>query len=264
MIMSSTVDKALELLNHFTVARSQIGLSDLARLAKADKATVHRMLVVLAKHGFLEQEPRSKLYRLGAGVLRHARNREASFPTASLIQDILQELTQQTGETSHASMIAGGSLATIGLVSSAKPIHVRIEAGESLPFHATASGIACMAFLPDEQVNAILKKKLDSFTDATPNSPDILHKVIAQTRQRGFALADQIYESDVFGIAAPVFGAHGSAQGAVAVATPSHRMTREIKAATSHAVMDAAIAITRRLGHEPPHSFRTLLNKIAA
>jgi IclR family transcriptional regulator, acetate operon repressor len=262
--MSSTVDKALELLNHFTVARSQIGLSDLARLAKADKATVHRMLTVMAKHGFVEQEPQTKLYRLGASMLRHARNREASFPTSSLITDILQGLTHQTGETSHASMIAGGSLATVGFVASAKPIHVRMEAGESLPFHATASGIACMAFLPDDHVNNILKKKLNSFTEATASSPEALRKLIEQARTRGFAHSDQSYESDVFGIAAPIFGAQNTALGAVAVATPSHRMTREIKSATSAAVMDAAIAITRRLGHEPPLAFRNLLNEIAA
>jgi IclR family transcriptional regulator, acetate operon repressor len=264
LIMSATVDKALALLDYFTVARSQIGLSDLARLAKADKATVHRMLVVLSKHGFLEQEPQSKLYRLGAGLLRHARNREASFPTSSLVLDILQDLTDQTGETSHASLIAGGSLATIGLVASPKAIHVTLDAGESLPFHATASGIACMAFLPDEHVSAILKRRLASFTDTTPTSPDVLQKLIAQTRARGVAHSDQGYESDVFGIAAPIFGSHGVACGAVAVATPSHRVTRDVKQATTLSVMDAAVAITRRLGNEPPMSYRSMLNKIAA
>jgi IclR family transcriptional regulator, acetate operon repressor len=262
--MSSTVDKALELLNHFTVARSQIGLSELARLAHADKATVHRSLVVLAKHGFLEQEPQSKLYRLGAGFLRYARNREASFPTSSLVLDVLQSLTEQTGETSHASLIAGVSLATVGHVPSPKALHVKLDAGERLPFHATASGIACMAFMPEDQVNLILKRKLGAFTESTPTAPDDLRKIILQARQRGVAHSDQSYESDVYGIAAPVFGGHGTACGAVAVATPAHRMTRDVKQATSLAVMEAAIAITRRLGSEPPLSYHTILNKIAA
>jgi IclR family transcriptional regulator, acetate operon repressor len=263
-IMSATVDKALELFNHFTEARSQIGLSELARLAGADKATVHRMAVVLAKHGFLEQEPNSKLYRLGAGFLRYARNREASFPTSSLVIDILQGLTEQTGETSHASLIAGGSLATIGLVPGPKALHVTLDAGEGLPFHATASGIACMAFLPEAKVGAILKRKLVAYTENTPTTPEVLRKVIAQARLKGFAHSDQSYGSDVYGIAAPVFGTHGAACGAVAVATPSHRITREVKHVTSLAVMEAAVSISRRLGGEPPAAFRALLGKIAA
>jgi IclR family transcriptional regulator, acetate operon repressor len=262
--MSSTADKALDLLNHFTLARSQIGLSDLARLAKADKATVHRMLVVLAKHGFLEQDLQTKLYRLGAGFLRHARNREASFPTSSQVLDILHRLTEQTGETSHASLIAGSSLATIGLVASPKAIHVTLDPGESLPFHATASGVVCMAFLPDEQVERILKRKLDTFTEATPTSPEDLRKAINTARQKGFAMSDQSYESDVFGIAAPLFGSHGVACGAVAVATPAHRMTRDLKQATATAVIQAAIAISNRMGGELPRAFSSLINRIAA
>lgn len=262
--MSATVDKALELLNYFTVARSQIGLSELARLAKVDKATVHRMLVVLAKHGFVEQEPQSKSYRLGAGFLRYARNREASFPTSSLVLDVLQSLTEQTGETSHASLIAGESLATVGLVPSPKAIHVTLDAGERLPFHATASGIVCLAFMYEDQVNVILKRKLGAFTALTSTSPDDLRKAIMQARQRGVAHSDQSYEADVCGIAAPVFGGHGMAVGAVAVATPAHRMTRDVKQATSLAVMEAAIAITCRLGSEPPRAYLSIMNKLAA
>lgn len=137
--MSSTVDKALELLNQFTQARAQIGLSELARLAELDKATVHRMLTVLAKHGFVEQDEQTKLYRLGAGLLRLARSREASFPMSSVIEAELQTLMQLTGETAHASLIAGGSLATVGIVHGNKTIRVTLEVDQTLPFHATAS-----------------------------------------------------------------------------------------------------------------------------
>jgi IclR family transcriptional regulator, acetate operon repressor len=262
--VSSTVDKALDLLSYFTQVRAEIGLSELARMAELDKATVHRLLQTLAKHGLVEQSLQSKLYRLGAGTLRLARNREASFPTATLVIDELRALSAMTGETSHASLIAGGSLATIGLVMGTKAIHVTLDEGESLPFHATASGIACMAFLPAENVTSILKQKLKKYTDNTTISTSDIAKAIEQTRARGYAVSDQSYESDVYGIAAPLFGHGGLACGAVAVATPAHRMTREIRNSTAVHVMEAATSISRKMGSEPPLGYLHAMRKAAA
>jgi DNA-binding IclR family transcriptional regulator len=263
-IVSSTVDKALELLTHFTQSRAEVGLSELARLAARDKATVHRMLQALAKHGLVEQNQHSKLYRLGAGTLRLARNREASFPASSVVMDVLQQLTDATGETSHASLIAGGSLATIGLVKGTSAIHVSMDAGESLPFHATASGIACLAFLGDDQIKSILKQKLPRYTQSTPTSAAAVMREIEQARDKGYATSDQNFEVDVFGIAAPLFAPGGIATGAVAVATPAHRMTREVRSGTAAHVMSAAVEISRKLGAEPPALFASLLRKAAA
>ena len=110
-----TVDKALTLLDYFSDRRPAIGLSELARLAGMDKATVHRMATALANHGFLEQDPLTKSYRLGAGILRLARLREACFPVEAIIEPILKALSEETGETAHASLLAGMKLATVGV-----------------------------------------------------------------------------------------------------------------------------------------------------
>lgn len=262
--MSATVDKALELMNLFSQSRPELGLSEVARLASLDKATVHRMLGTLARHGFVEQDIHSKLYRLGAAPLRYARIRESSFPTATIIDRFLQVLGEETGETCHASLIAGGGLATVGVVPGKKALHVTLDAGERLPYHATASGIVCLAFLPEKQLQSILGKKLNSFTEQTTISPDMVLQAVAKARQSGYALADQTYEADVYGIAAPIFDGDGHACGAVAVATPSSRMTREVKTHTIQRVLSAAIRLTESLGAAPPAHYLTLTRKAAA
>lgn len=262
--MSSTVDKALSLLELFSPQQPQIGLSDVSRQASIDKATAHRLLSSLARRGFLEQDEASRLYRLGVSVIRLARHREASFPLESVVQAELWALQEATGETSHASMLAGRNLATIGYVPGNKAIHVTLEPGQLLPLHATASGLACMAFMQDGELRDVLARSLDSFTQSTPSDAVLVKRLVDKVRKSGFATADQTFESDVFGIAAPIFGPSGHARGAVAVATPAHRMTRDLKADTALHVMQAASRITRKLGAEPPASFLDLLRKAAA
>src|SRR3954469_10254934 len=147
-----TVDKALALLTYFGLRTPELGLSDLARLADVDKATTLRLLNSLKKNGFVEQDPRSKKYRLGSAVLRFARVREASFPMVSVMQPVLERLAAETGETVHGTLASTSCLITIGSASPPRMSRVYIDPSQEIPFHATASGIAYLAFAPPEVV----------------------------------------------------------------------------------------------------------------
>lgn len=151
-----TVDKTFNLLGFFTTAAPEFGLSQLAREADLDKATTLRILVSLMKHGFIEQDDVSKKYRLGASVLRFARIREATFPIVSVLQPFVDRLASQTSETAHASLAAEEALITIATAEPQRPTRVFVDPSELLPFHATASGLAYLAFARPEVLEASL------------------------------------------------------------------------------------------------------------
>ena len=253
--MSSTVAKALSLLDYFSEERPEIGLSELARQSKIDKATVHRMMSVMADAGLIEQRAETKLYRLGAGTLRLASVREACFPTTSVLNDALAELTNQTGETSHASVLSGRVVATVGILESHKSSRVSLEAGQSLPYTATASGLAILAFSEEGFVERVLSDELTKNTDFSVTDPAVVRDILNNIKKNGFAIADQTYEDDVYGIASPVFDQSGYAFGALAVATPAHRITDEIRDAIVHQVVRVAKDVTVRLGGRLPQAF---------
>lgn len=261
--MSSTVNKALSLLGFFTEATPEWGLSDMGRVAALDKATVHRLLHSLTVAGLLEQHPHTKLYRLGAGVLRLARIREATFPLLSIVQPILEALSDVTGETAHASLDVNGVLSVIGVVESRKSNRVSLRASESLPLHATASGLALLAFSPEVLKAQAFSRPLDVFTSRTIKTKEAYRRLVLQAAKVGYAEADQSFEDEVYGLAAPFFGPDGWARGAVAVATPCHRLTSDAKALIVGSVMKAALDLTRRLGHEPPVAYINLCSRRA-
>ncbi len=259
-----SVDKALKLLEEFDESRPEIGLSEMARLSGLDKATAHRMLTTLSRHGFVEQHPQSKSYRLGAGILRLARIREATFPVTASIQPVLEQLSHTTGETAHASLLVGDRLATIGICESPKSIRVYLAAGQILHLHATASGIACLSYMPEDHSRRVLDGGLESFTEYTDTDSASIQKQMNTARELGHACCNQSYEMDVFGIASPIFSASGYACGAIAVATPAHRMTEQLKDRIIASVTEAAFEASRRIGAEPPEAFRrTVTRKVA-
>ena len=243
-----TVDKALGLLGYFSEARPEIGLSEMARLSGFNKATARRFLLALEKHGVVEQDAKTRVYRLGPGLLRLARVREAVSPVQTVVQPILEDLVLRIGETAHFSLYAGGSLATLGLVESTKSNRVMLERGEAIPLHATASGMAFMAFARPQIVASALGKTLARHTEHTTTDRQELRKILQQVRRAGVAVAKGTYEDGVCGIAAPVIGQDSFARGAVAVAAPVSRAKRNVIASIQPEVRRAAAEISSAMG----------------
>ncbi len=250
--MTIAVKRALSLLDLFSESLPEIGLSDVARLSGHDKATVHRLLKTLGDAGLVEQNTSTKRYRLGPAVLHLARRREATFPVVAVVQPMLDTLSELTGETTHCSLYSNNALAVIATTESKKASRVSMRGTETLPFHATASGLAFLAFAAPELVTRALTQPLTAFTTTTMKSKAEVMAAMNEARLLGYAKIENSFEAEVCGFAAPIFGPDQSAIGAIAVAVPSHRVTPEVQDSIAKSLMDLSRDLTRKLGNTPP------------
>ncbi len=254
-----TVSKALELLDYFTRSRPLIGLSDLARLADINKATCFRLLTELAENGFVEQIGTGREYRLGPTVLRLAALREAQVPTREAAMPVLQALAQKTGETAHLSMLMAYSLRTLAFAYSAAHVtKVTMEDAETLPFHATSSGLAVLAFQAETFRNTTLLQPFLRLTHNTETNPDTLRQRVAEVRGLGYAESRGAFQVDVHSMAVPLFDALGRCSGAVAVAAPVSRMNEAQRRLIRFALIQAGTEITAIWGGSLPSDIATL------
>ena len=247
-----TVDKAVELMGLFSERESELGLSEIARRTQFDKATARRLLLALAKHGLIEQDRETRRYRIGPGVLRLAQIREASLPVLAIVQPELRRLADGTGETAHFAQLSGLELATVAMQESSRSNRVNMVLGERLPLHATASGLAILAFIDNKKSASLVRAPLDRYTDATVTDPAAIAKILQQTRKLGYVTNLGFFEADVCSVAAPVFDSSLRPTGAVAVAVPSARFSDESQATIQALVVGVAAEITARIGGRPP------------
>lgn len=245
----STVDKALALLRHFSVQRPEAGLSELARLAGYDKTTTLRCMTALERNGFVEQDSASKRYRLGLAPINLARIRERSFPLLAVLQPHLDRLRDTTQETAHATVLSSGKLMTALICEPDRATRVFMDPSAHLPVHATASGLAIAAHLPQaERAALIAAAGFERFTEHTPDTPQNLEPLLQQTRACGFGRAAQSYDSDVVGTAAAFFDASGLPIGAIAVAAVSSRFDTSLATLIEHEIVATARAVTLEFG----------------
>lgn len=244
----STVVKALSLLDHFDVATPELGLVEMTRLANLDKATTRRLLLALSSMGFVEQDPVTRRYRLGAALVRFARIREAAFPLIEIARPIVEALSQATGETVHVSEIAGDVLSSVFVCESSHANRVSVDVGQRLPFNCTASGLAFLSAAPEAFRAAVMKGPLKRVTPKSITSAGDLKQHIEETRRQGFAFSDQGFEDGVVSVAAPIVGPGGVAVGAISITGPATRTDKATVRSRGAQVQEAAARISAALG----------------
>lgn len=263
-LLVGTVSKALELLAAFNHQRGLVGLSELARLTRTNKATCFRLMSELQAHGFVEQIGPAREYRLGPAVLGLAALREAFVPTRDAAMPALQHLADSTGETAHLAHRVGDRLLTLAFAySAAHGSRVTMEDADHLPFHCTSSGIATLGFMSDADRDAVLSRPLPAFTPHTLTDAALVRDLAEQARKIGLAATKGTFELDVESIAVPLFGPTGNCNGALAVAAPSARMTTALRARILPALRTAATEVIGLWGGSVPPAVATLWAAIA-
>ena len=244
-----TVDRALRLLHHFSVESPEWRLSELARGSGYDKTTTLRLMTALERNGFVEQEPVSRKYRLGVAPINLARIREQSFPLQTLVQPVLDRLADDFGETAHASLLVGGGLMNVATAEPRRAARVFVDPSIPLPIHASASGLAVLAFTSSQDRELlVLSDDLQEFTEHTVRNGADLAPMLDRIVERGFSRADRTYDIDVIGTAVPIFDWSDRPVGAIAVAAFATRYDDVLGRRIAEALMEAGRDLSRQMG----------------
>lgn len=252
-----TVGKAVSLLEILGSGQPEIALAQLARSSGFDKATTRRLLVSLIEHGLVEQDDTSRRYRLGPGIARLALMREAQFPFLRTGVPVVERLAAKTEETVHLSEYSRPGLISVHVVESSRANRISVPLGEVLPMHATASGIAFLAFAHESVREAAMAGPFTAFTPFTVSERAMLAEQVARARARFYSVGSQGFEEGVQSVAAPILGADGFAIGAIAVAAPLARVRADDVEQYGLAAVEAAREIGDRLAGRLMHAGST-------
>jgi DNA-binding IclR family transcriptional regulator len=257
-----TITKALKLLEHFTSDRGEIGLASFVRLSGADKATVRRHLVELQENGFLEQHPETRTYRLGPAILRLASVRERHFPIRAALVPVVDAMAEELGELVHASLLQGDRMSPVYHADPiAQGLRVIFDEAEMLPMHATASGLAMLAFGPEGLLDEVLSGDLASYAPNTVIARSDLIHLVSRFREQGYSTSQAFFTRDIHSYGMPFFGAEGEAIGTIAVPVPESRMTHALVDRILPALRRGCEAITRSCAGEVPHAMAALWDR---
>lgn len=248
-----SVQKALRLLQAFSMDRPQQSLVELAHATGLSVSTVHRLLATLEAEGFIERDSQNGHYRLAIKM----------FELGSIVLDgielnvvgrpVLAKLATDTGDTTYLTVLSDDKALCIARIEGLH--HSRsqwLTIGRHLPLHAGAASKVLLAHLPEDRVRQMLADNpLVPYTDKTITDLETFMSTLPQIRTQGYALSVEEVTVGIIAVAAPVLDYRGQVVAAITLSGAASRFGSDRLPMLIDKVREAGCQISIRSGYSP-------------
>lgn len=151
----SAVSRVMQIIEAVSKAERPLSPADLAIFLHIPKPSIHRLLNQLEEDGFVQTTlrgliiPGIRMHGVAWGVLHSER-----FSAAR--RAILEQLTQQIGETCGIAIPKGTEMVYYDRVQSDWPLQLNLQVGSHTPTWCTASGKLYLSSLPKQRRQKII------------------------------------------------------------------------------------------------------------
>jgi DNA-binding IclR family transcriptional regulator len=136
----------------------------------------------------------------------------------------LCEVRQDTGESTHLSVLVGTEIVHLERLHSERLMRRIAGSLRRLPIHATSSGKVLLAHAPQEFCEGVIAQGLSRYTPATLVRADDLRCELAAIRAQGYSVDREEFLRGTSSVAVPVFTRDRQNVAAISVVAPTDRL----------------------------------------
>jgi IclR family acetate operon transcriptional repressor len=257
------VERTFRILEALAAHEHGCGISELSHDLHIAKSTTFNILSTLAELGYIYRSGADnkfhlslKLFSLGSAVVERMDLRK-------IAASILQDLVDATGETVNLGTVQGDEAVYIECLPGPQPVTVNTWPGKRLPLHSTALGKALLAWLPQDEAQAILSSStIPEFAPDMAGSLDRLFAELAEVREKRYAIDNEEDAAGMRCVGAAVFDHSGRVVAAISVTAPVQRLPMENVPETALLVVESALEISQRLGFAPEIHYQVSTDEV--
>ena len=223
--------------------------SDIARRADLSRSTAHRLLSALRAEGLVDQDAETARWMPGPELYLMGTVAAARYDIATLGRDIVRSLAVKTEESAFLSVRRADETVCLLREEGAFPIRSFVlSEGIRFPLGVASAGLAILAFLPEDDVDAYLERHpdLEDRWGGEHGSGPLLERV-AETRDRGYAVNPGLIVAGSWGIGAAVFNRAGQPEWALSLTGVEFRFGPDRLAGLGRTLLAHAHQLTTRI-----------------
>jgi len=243
--------RAFDVLRFLAEAPGQYqDVSHIALSLESQQSTISRLLSTLRETGTVEREGSNGGYRVGWEIIRIANLATAKLDYVDIASPLIQELSAEFNETAFFALYSSErrQMIRISTAATTQPLRYFVAMNEWTEIFRGASGLAILAFLPQEERSAIVETAHSFASEREPwLDRDKLESFLAEVRDLGFAKTQGRRIAGAVGIAAPVFDSRGRVIGDVIMTSPEERAPLATQDRIAEAVCSAAAKLSARI-----------------
>ena len=200
-------------------------VTQLAQRIGLSQPTTHRLLRSLLDEGMVEQDARSKRYRLSLEFFALAARAGNTGNLRELVRPSLLRLSASLGDSLF--LLARSGFDAICLDRSEGPFPIRTFTGDiggRVALGVGQGSLAILAFLPEEERDTVIRYNLPRLKDFHLYDEVFLRSEVENVRALGYAGRNTGVLQGMAGLAVPILDREGRAVAALSVATISDRL----------------------------------------
>lgn len=243
------LDRALAILQVLSAEGPDLSLGEISTKLDLHKSTVHRLIMVLERHKLIERNSVNGRFRLGLKLFELGTRAVSQLDLRERARPVLERLVLETSETVHLCVLDDSEVVYLDKIEPARSVRMASTVGRRNPAYCTAVGKAILAWLPESQVEAIVRKQgLKAITANTITSFLELKTELAAIRERGYAIDNEEIEEGLRCVGCVVRDFSNTPVAAISVSGPAFRLSRDKIKSISRPVVAAANALSGELG----------------
>ncbi|MGX1790315.1 IclR family transcriptional regulator domain-containing protein [Bosea sp. NPDC055332] len=204
----AALEKGLAVIECFDAGHDKLTIAEVARATDLSRAAARRCLLTLTRTGYAEFD--GKFFRLTPRVLRLGYAWLSSTALPQLVQPFLERLSEETDESSSASLLDGHEIVYIARSAQKRIMSVGLSVGSRLPAFCTSMGRVLLAARdPGDARARIVAGAPRALTPQTVTDPEALMGLLAEVRSQGYAIVDRELELGLISVAMPLRNSRG-------------------------------------------------------
>ncbi|MFH1950395.1 MAG: IclR family transcriptional regulator [Pseudomonadota bacterium] len=231
---TSSIEKALEILMVFSRYSHEIGTVELSHNLNLHPATVNRILQILSRKGFLQQNERTRKFSFGPSVFQLGRKifQSLSGNLPKIAAPYIEILSEELGRTVLLEVMSGKNSIVAYLEQGSRGYLIGPKIGDVLPNHAAAGAKAMLAFYDQDSIENFLHQKMKRLTPKTITNLKTFKLELGKVREQGVAFCQEEMAIGVNALGVPIFNHDDKAIAGLVVADQTSKLECNIKSPT--------------------------------
>lgn len=236
MAAHNLVERAVDILDYLGENPEGRSVTAVATNLGVPPSAAHRLLIILTNKGLVQQDERTRDYRLTLALPALGLRYLSSLTFMEVCRPIMDALANDTRELVRLAVVSAGDLLWIAKAQGSRSL-LRLDPleGRKAILHVTAAGKAWLGSMTKEQAAKKLTSsmRIAGKDDLGPNviaDPDKFMSELEICRRRGYATTYEEAEPGIAAVGAVVrngTGERAEVVGTISVAGPTARIKRK-------------------------------------
>jgi DNA-binding IclR family transcriptional regulator len=220
-------EKVIQVIKILSKPPFEYGVTELGNKIGCGKSGMFKLLEILVESGFARRNSNRK-YTLGLSLYLIGKAFEEHIGITHYAKPYMEKLRDEVNENVNLGMMVEGKPTIVCRAESLQVVRITGSIGATRPFYASAIGKTLAAYEDENIIREwINKKEIKALTPNTKTSPEEIITELANVRKQGYAISDEEFVLEAFGIGAPIRDSNVKVWAAISIGAPKIRITKE-------------------------------------